>query len=265
MSVRFTLLGTASSMGVPRIGPVWGHCDPANPRNRRRRCALLVQRGSGTRQTTVLVDTPPEVREQLLDAGVGSLDGVLYTHDHADHTHGIDDLRAISFNIKRRVPIWADAATRATLEARFEYCFRQRAGSGYPSILEASTIVPPAPVRIDGRGGVIEAVPIPLDHGEITSLGFRFGNVAYSPDVSGIPQSSVPLLQGLDVWIIDALRATTHSSHFSVQQALGWVARVGAKRAVLTHMTTELDYDTLSRQLPPNVEVGYDGMTVEVE
>lgn len=264
MSTHFTLLGTASSMGVPRLGPVWGNCDPDNPRNCRRRCALLVQRGTGSRQTTVLVDTPPEIREQLLDANIGTLDGVLYTHDHADHTHGIDDLRAVFFNTRRRVPIWADAATRAMLESRFEYCFRQRAGSGYPAILEASTIVPPAPVRIEGRGGAIEAVPIPLDHGDIPSLGFRFGNVAYSPDVAGIPESSVPLLQGLDLWIIDALRPMPHPSHFSVQQALDWIARVGAKRAILTHMTVELDYETLRRQVPPNVEVGYDGLTVEV-
>jgi phosphoribosyl 1,2-cyclic phosphate phosphodiesterase len=265
MSTRFTLLGTASSMGVPRVGPVWGNCDPANPRNRRRRCALLVQRGDGNRQTTVLVDTPPEVREQLLDAGISTLDAVLFTHDHADHTHGIDDLRAVYFNIRRRLPIWADAVTRATLEARFAYCFRQRAGSGYPAILEASTITPPEPVRVEGRGGAIEAVPIPLEHGDVASLGFRFGNVAYSPDVGGIPESSVPLLRGLDLWIIDALRPVPHPSHFSVQQALDWVARVGAKRAILTHMTVELDYETLRRQMPPHVEVGYDGMTVETE
>jgi phosphoribosyl 1,2-cyclic phosphate phosphodiesterase len=264
MSTRFTLLGTASSMGVPRLGSVWGNCDPTNPRNRRRRCALLVQRGVGNRQTTVLVDTPPEVREQLLDANIGALDGVLYTHDHADHTHGIDDLRAVYFNIKRRVPVWADAATRATLEARFGYCFRQRAGSAYPAILQASTIVPPEPVRIEGRGGTIEAVPIALEHGDMASLGFRFGNVAYSPDVGGIPESSVPLLQGLDLWIIDALRPVPHPSHLSVQQALDWIERVGAKRAVLTHMTVELDYDTLRRRVPPNVEVGYDGMTMEI-
>lgn len=264
MTTRFTLLGTASSMGVPRVGPVWGKCDPSNPRNRRRRCALLVQRGSGNRQTTVLVDTPPEVREQLLDAGVGTLDGVLYTHDHADHTHGIDDLRAVFFNIKRRVPIWADAATRAALEARFEYCFRQQPASGYPAILEAATITPPSPVRIEGKGGAVEAVPIPLEHGGMPSLGFRFGNVAYSPDVGGIPEGSVPLLQGLDLWIIDALRPMPHPSHFSVQQALDWVARVGARRAILTHMTVELDYETLRRQMPPNVEVGYDGMVVEM-
>jgi phosphoribosyl 1,2-cyclic phosphate phosphodiesterase len=265
MSTRFTLLGTASSMGVPRVGPVWGNCDPDNPRNRRRRCALLVQRGAGSRRTTVLVDTPPEVREQMLDAGVSTLDGVLFTHDHADHTHGIDDLRAVYFTIRRRVPIWADAATRATLESRFAYCFRQRAGSGYPAILEASTIVPPEPIRIEGRGGAIEAVPIPLEHGDMASLGFRFGNAAYSPDVGGIPESSLALLQGLDLWIIDALRPVPHPSHFSVQQALDWIARVGAKRAILTHMTVELDYETLQRQMPPNVEVGYDGMTVVVE
>jgi phosphoribosyl 1,2-cyclic phosphate phosphodiesterase len=265
MSTRFTLLGTASSMGVPRVGPVWGSCDQDNPRNRRRRCALLVQRSIGNHQTTVLVDTPPEVREQLLDANVGTLDGVLFTHDHADHTHGIDDLRAVYFNIKRRVPVWADAATRAALESRFEYCFRQRAGSGYPAILEASTIVPPAPVRIEGRGGAIEAVPIPLEHGGVPVLGFRFGDVAYSPDVSGIPERSVPLLQGLDLWIIDALRSAPHPSHFSVQQALDWIARVGAKRAILTHMTVELDYETLRRQVPPHVEVGYDGLTVEID
>jgi phosphoribosyl 1,2-cyclic phosphate phosphodiesterase len=252
-------------MGVPRIGPVWGNCDPDNRKNRRRRCALLVQRSTGSRQTTVLVDTPPEVREQLLDAGVSTLDAVLFTHDHADHTHGIDDLRAVSFNIKRRVPVWADAATRATLEARFGYCFRQREGSAYPAILEASTIVPPAPVRIDGPGGAIEAVPIPLEHGDMPSLGFRFGNVAYSPDVGGIPLSSMPLLQGLDLWIIDALRPVPHPSHFSVKQALDWIERVGAKRAILTHMTVELDYEALRRQVPPNVEVGYDGLTVNVE
>jgi phosphoribosyl 1,2-cyclic phosphate phosphodiesterase len=252
-------------MGVPRIGPVWGNCDPDNRKNRRRRCALLVQRSTGSRQTTVLIDTPPEVREQLLDAGVSTLDAVLFTHDHADHTHGIDDLRAVSFNIKRRVPVWADAATRATLEARFGYCFRQREGSAYPAILEASTILPPAPVRIDGPGGAIEAVPIPLEHGDMPALGFRFGNVAYSPDVGGIPLSSVPMLQGLDLWIIDALRPVPHPSHFSVKQALDWIERVGAKRAILTHMTVELDYEALRRQVPPNVEVGYDGMTVNVE
>ncbi len=265
MSTRFTLLGTASSGGCPRVGHVWGNCDPNNPKNRRRRCALLVERNTGKGRTTVLVDTPPDLREQLLDAAVATLDGVLFTHDHADHTHGIDDLRGVFFNTKRRVRVWADAATRRTLESRFEYCFVQRSGSLYPAILQAHDITPPEPVRIEGAGGEISAVPIPQEHGDIPSLGFRFGNIAYSPDISGLPESSIPLLQGLDLWITDALRPTPHPSHFSVQQALAWVARVGAKRAILTHMTVELDYETLRRQLPPNVEVGYDGMVVETD
>ncbi|HEX6000534.1 MAG TPA: MBL fold metallo-hydrolase [Hyphomicrobiaceae bacterium] len=263
--MRFTLLGTASSAGVPRVGNVWGNCDPNNPRNRRRRCALLVERIGPRGRTRVLVDTPPDLREQLLDARIGVLEGVLFTHDHADHTHGIDDLRGIFFNTKKRVQIWADTVTRQTLESRFEYCFKQKPGSSYPAMLEAHDIVPPEPVRIEGPGGVIEAVPVLQDHGAMPSLGFRFGNVLYSPDICGVPESSLPLLQGLDLWIVDALRHVTHSTHFSVRDALDWIKRVGAKRGILTHMTVELDYETLSRQMPANVEVGYDGMVVDVE
>jgi phosphoribosyl 1,2-cyclic phosphate phosphodiesterase len=265
MSMRFTLLGTASSAGVPRVGPVWGNCDPANPRNRRRRCGLLVDRFGKRGRTTVLVDTPPDLREQLLGASVVTLDGVLFTHDHADHTHGIDDLRGVFFNRKQRVPVWADAATRKTLEARFEYCFVQRPGSLYPPILQMYDIRPPEPVRIDGAGGTIEVVPVVQEHGDAPSLGFRFGNVAYSPDISGVPESSIPLLEGLDLWIVDALRQAPHPSHFSVGQAVAWTQRLGVRRAILTHMTVELDYETLRRQLPPNVEPGYDGMVVEVD
>jgi len=265
MSTRFTLLGTGSSGGVPRVGPVWGACDPTNPKNRRRRCALLVDRFGASGRTTVLVDTPADLREQLLEAGVATLDGVLFTHDHADHTHGIDDLRGVFFNRKRRVRVWADAATRKTLEARFDYCFLQKPGSLYPAILQALDIRPPEPVRIEGGGGTIEAVPIAQEHGDGPSLGFRFGNVAYSPDISGLPESSLPLLQGLDLWIVDALRPTPHPSHFSVQQALAWIERVGVKRAILTHMTVELDYEALRRRLPPHVEPGYDGMVVHID
>jgi phosphoribosyl 1,2-cyclic phosphate phosphodiesterase len=265
MSTRFTLLGTGSSGGVPRIGPVWGACDPVNPRNRRRRCALLVERFAKGGRTTVLVDTPPDLREQLLDARVEALDGVLYTHDHADHTHGIDDLRGVFFNMRRRVRVWADAATRRTLESRFDYCFAQRPGSLYPSILQAHDLRPGQAVRIEGTGGAMEVVPIAQAHGDGASLGFRFGNIAYSPDISGIPESSLPLLEGLDLWIVDALRPTPHPSHFSVKQTLDWIGRLGVKHAILTHMTVELDYEALRRQLPPNVEPGYDGMVVEVD
>jgi phosphoribosyl 1,2-cyclic phosphate phosphodiesterase len=265
MSMKFTLLGTGSSGGVPRIGPVWGACDPTNPKNRRRRCSLLVERFANNGRTAVLVDTPADMREQLLGAGVETLDGVLYTHDHADHTHGIDDLRGVFFNMRKRVKVWADVPTRRTLESRFDYCFQQKAGSIYPAILQAYDIVPPQAVRIEGAAGAIEAVPIRQEHGEAPSLGFRFGNVAYSPDIGGIPEGSLPLLQGLDLWIVDALRPMPHPSHFSVKQAVDWVERLGVKRAILTHMTVELDYEALRRQLPPHIEPGYDGMVVETD
>jgi phosphoribosyl 1,2-cyclic phosphate phosphodiesterase len=261
--MRFTILGCGSSGGVPRIGNTWGACDPANPRNRRRRCALLVDRFGKGGRTSVLVDTPADLREQLIESRVENLDAVLYTHDHADHTHGIDDLRGIAFLSRRRVPIHAGAETLALLRQRFDYCFTQPPGSVYPAILEARELSPPAPVRVAGNGGPIEATPITQQHGDGISLGFRFGRVAYSPDISGIPETSIPLLSGLDLWIVDALRPTPHPTHFSVRQTLAWIERLGVKRAILTHMTTELDYDELRRELPPHVEPGYDGMVVE--
>jgi phosphoribosyl 1,2-cyclic phosphate phosphodiesterase len=265
MSTRFTILGCGSSGGVPRIGNIWGSCDPANPKNRRRRCALLVERFGKGGTTTVLVDTPPDIREQLLGVRVVTLDGVLFTHDHADHTHGIDDLRGVFFNARRRIDVYADARTRATLMQRFDYCFVQPPGSAYPAILTAHDIAPPEPVRIDGAGGAVEARPILQEHGDMPSLGFRFGDIAYSPDLSGIPDASLPLLQGLDLWIVDALRPQPHPSHFSLKQALAWIERLAPKRAILTHMTFDLDYDALRRELPPHVEPAYDGLIVRAD
>ena len=264
MSMRFTILGCGSSGGVPRVGNVWGNCDPQNPKNRRRRCALLVERFGKGGRTAVLIDTPPDLREQLLATRVEHVDAVLFTHAHADHTHGIDDLRGLMFMSRRRIPVYVDAETRADLERRFDYCFFQKPGSIYPPILDARPITAPDPIRIDGAGGPIEAVPILHDHGEMPSLGFRFGPVAYSPDIGGLPDPSIPMLQGLDLWIVDALRPTPHASHFSVKQSLAWIERLGVKRAILTHMTVELDYDALRRDLPPHVEPAYDGMVVEV-
>jgi phosphoribosyl 1,2-cyclic phosphate phosphodiesterase len=264
MSMRFTILGCGSSGGVPRIGTMWGKCDPTNPKNRRRRCALLVEKRGPRGVTSVLIDTPPDLREQLLSVRAEALDAVLFTHDHADHTHGIDDLRMVAYAMKKRVPCYFDAVTQASLVGRFAYCFVQAAGSAYPPILVPERLTPGEVVRVDGPGGVIEALPIRQFHGDIESLGFRFGEVAYSPDVSALPLDSEPLLRDLDVWIVDALRYTPHPSHFSLKEALEHIGRLRAKRAVLTHMTGDLDYDALRRELPAHVEPAYDNMVIEV-
>lgn len=262
MSYRATILGCGSSGGVPRIGALWGACDPTNPKNRRWRCSVLVERLGKPRHTTVLIDTSPDLREQLLSVRCDALDGVLYTHDHADHTHGIDDLRMVSYAMKKRLDVWADEPTRKSLTDRFGYCFEKPAGSTYPPILNAHLIEAPAPIRVEGPSGAIEAIPFLQAHGDIGTLGFRIGGFAYSPDVSDIPEASLPLLEGLDVWIVDALRFTAHPSHFSVKQALEWIGRLKPKRAILTHMTTDLDYEKLSRELPDGVEPAYDGMVI---
>jgi phosphoribosyl 1,2-cyclic phosphate phosphodiesterase len=264
MSTRFTILGCGSSTGVPRVGNDWGACDPSNPKNRRLRCTALVERTDSRGKTTALIDTGPDLREQLLRAGVRTIDGVLYTHDHADHTHGIDDLRMIAYAMKRRVDVWLDAPTRAGLLARFGYCFTTPPGGNYPPILSAHDISPPQPVHVEGAGGRVEAVPIVQEHGDVPSLGFRIGGIAYSPDISGLSPASAGLLEGLDVWIVDALRYRPHPSHWTVGQALEWIGKLRPKRAVLTHLHIDLDYETLKRDLPEGVEPAYDGMVIEL-
>lgn len=263
MSYRCTILGCGSSGGVPRIGMNWGACDPNNPKNRRLRCSALIERKGQGGRTAVLIDTSPDFRAQILSTRLTALDGVLYTHDHADHTHGIDDLRMVAFSMKRRVDVYYDRATGESLKTRFAYCFETPAGSAYSPILNGHEIDGVTPVTINGGGGPIVARPIPQAHGSIMSLGFRISNLAYSPDLSDIPEESVPLLSGLEVWIVDALRYTPHESHFNVKRALEWVGRLKPKRTILTHMTSELDYATLARELPEGVEPAYDGMTIE--
>ena len=264
MTLRFTILGCGASPGVPRIDGNWGACDPANPRNRRRRCAMLVERFAGNKRTAVLVDTGPDLREQIIDAGLDWLDGVLYTHDHADHTHGIDDLRILAYRGRRRIDLYFDSVTGAILQRRFDYCFMTPQSSTYPPIVKAHVIQAGEAVVVNGPGGAIEAMPFVQHHGDINSLGFRFGGLAYSSDVHDLPEASLPHLAGLDVWIVDALRYTPHPSHFSVEQAVGWIERVRPKRAILTHMHMDLDYETLRRELPAGVEPAYDGMGFEL-
>jgi phosphoribosyl 1,2-cyclic phosphate phosphodiesterase len=262
MNLTFTILGCGSSMGVPRVALGWGVCDPNNPKNRRRRCSLLVERRNAQGQRTrVLVDCSPDLRMQLLDTEVDWLDGVLITHEHADHTHGIDDLRPLFVNRRQRVEVYLDEPTSRAMEARFGYCFVTPPGSEYPPIAIEKRLVAGQPVTIDGQGGSIEVMPVLQDHGDITSLGFRFGNVAYSADIKSLPAESVAALGGLDVWIVDALRKAPHPSHFNLDEALEWIARVNPKRAILTNLHSDMDYAALRAQLPPTVEPAYDLMS----
>lgn len=269
MSLTFTILGCGSSGGVPRIGNVWGDCDPDNPKNRRRRCSLLVERTEegkdGGKATRILIDTSPDMRDQLLNAGAPSVDAVLYTHDHADHTHGIDDLRMIAINRRARVDVHMSRATADIVMSRFSYCFEAPEDSPYPPILRQHTLYAGKPVTVAGEAGAITALPFEQEHGHISSLGFRFGGLAYSCDVSGIPDASLDALKGLDVWIVDALRFRPHPSHFNVAEALEAIARVAPKRAVLTHMHVDLDYEQLSCELPKGVQPAFDGMVLETE
>jgi phosphoribosyl 1,2-cyclic phosphate phosphodiesterase len=263
MSLTFTILGCGSSMGVPRVALGWGSCDPANPRNRRRRCSLLVERSDGQgKATRVLVDCSPDLRLQLLETQVDWLDGVLITHEHADHTHGIDDLRPLFIHKRRRVDVYLDEATSRALHARFGYCFMTPPGSEYPPIASEHRIEPGRPVAINGQGGPIEALPVLQNHGDIPSLGFRFGKVAYSCDIKSLPEASLAAMGDLDVWIVDALRKTPHPSHMNLEEALQWIARVKPKRAILTNLHSDLDYETLRSSLPENVEPAYDGMRI---
>ncbi|WP_375228586.1 MBL fold metallo-hydrolase [Roseobacter sp. S98] len=253
----FTILGCGSSGGVPRLGGHWGDCDPNNPRNRRRRCSLLVERTSDNGTTTVLIDTSPDLRDQLLGTGTGRLDAVIYTHAHADHVHGIDDLRMIVFNMRARLPVWADAPTRDALMSRFDYAFVQPEGSTYPPILNMNLIE--GDVEIDGDGGTIRFTPFLVAHGGMDALGFRIGDVAYLPDVAEIPDDQWHHLDNLDCWIVDALRREPHPTHAHLDRTLSWIERVKPRQAVLTNMHIDLDYETLSGETPDHVQPAYDG------
>jgi phosphoribosyl 1,2-cyclic phosphate phosphodiesterase len=265
-----TILGCGSSGGVPRLGGPdnagdWGACDPNNPKNRRTRCSLLARRKSGAGETAVLVDTSPDMRQQLLDAHCASLDSVLITHDHADQVNGLDDLRMVAIQMRKRVDVHTDASAMEGLMARFGYCFVQAEGSSYPPICNAHQIAEPfAPFAIEGAGGSLPVLAFGQTHGSIRSLGFRFGRLAYSSDVNDLDEAAFAALEGVECWIVDTLRYTKHPSHAHLEQALGWIARVRPRRAILTNLHIDLDYETLKRELPPGVEPAYDGMRIEL-
>ncbi len=269
MAVRrvFTILGCGSSPGVPRINGDWGACDPSNPKNRRSRAALLVEQiGPDGGTTTVVIDTGPDFREQMIAAKVENIDAVFYSHPHADHIHGIDDLRGYVHYTGKRMPIWADALTMERIREGFRYCMETPAGSSYPPIVEPMIIDPSlAPVAITGAGGTILLQPLLQHHGSIMSMGFRIGDFAYCSDVSDFPAETVDKLMGLDTLVIDTLQYKFHPSHLSLEQSLGWIARFAPKRSVLTHMHTPLDYETVLHETPEHIQPAYDGMRLEFE
>ncbi len=266
--LEVVILGSGSSGGVPRADGAWGACDPTNPKNRRSRCSMMVRRRSEAgpdRQTTVIVDASPEFRLQTAAAGAKRLDALLLTHDHADQCHGIDDIRAFFLHQRARIPCWMDRPTRASLEQRFGYVFSGAVGP-YPPIADIHDA--PAhhrPWSIEGPSGPIPVRTFDQDHGIMRTLGYRFGSVAYSSDVVDLPEELFAALEGLEVWIVDALRYTPHPTHAHVDKALAWIERVKPARAILTNLHIDLDYAELSRRLPANVEPAYDGLNFDVE
>lgn len=269
-TLEFTILGSGSSGGVPRIDGNWGDCDPANPKNRRSRCSFLVRRkaADGGPETTIIVDTSPDLREQALAAQVRRLDAVLLTHDHADQVHGLDDVRAFALVQRARIDVHMDAQTRATLMQRFGYIFVGE--GGYPAICNLHDV--PAhgtPWYVEGPSGMVPITTFEQDHGAITSVGYRFGGpdggIAYSSDVVSLDDAAFQALENLDVWVVDALRWTPHPTHAHVERTLEWIARAKPKRAILTNMHIDLDYEALKAKLPAGVEPAYDGLRFELE
>ena len=260
-TLEFTILGCGSSGGVPRADGDWGACDPANPRNLRSRCSMLVRRlGQGAEaETTVLVDTSPDLRLQTAQAGALRMDAVLLTHDHADQTHGLDDVRAFFIRQRARIACHMDAVTEASMMRRFGYIFEGE--GGYPAICERRRIPDHGALwQVDGPSGPIPVVTFDQDHGGLRSVGYRFGDVAYSSDVVDLDEAAFAALSGLDVWIVDALRYRPHPTHAHLEKTLGWIERLKPRRAILTNLQSDLDYAILSAELPSGVEAAYDGL-----
>ena len=263
---KFTILGCGSSPGVPRANGDWGACNPDNPKNYRYRASILIERikENGDR-TTVVVDTGPDFRSQMVDHHVHEITSVVYTHPHADHIHGIDDLRTYAISQHHLMNIYADDETYQRLDEAFGYCFKTPEGSNYPPILNRIRVTPYNKFTIDGAGGPITLMPVLQIHGDIHSLGFRLDNVAYCTDVNAFPEETPQYLENLDVLIIGALQYRPHPSHFSVDQAVEWGKKLNAKRVILTHMHIALDYDEVAKYTPDNVEPAYQGLTFEVD
>ncbi len=272
-TLEITILGCGSSGGVPRVGGDWGACDPLEPKNRRTRCSILVdywEEGAvppKSERTSILIDTSPDLREQFLAADVQRVDAVLYTHEHADQTHGIDDLRAIAYRMRRKIPTYMNTHTRRFMMERFGYCFEMPDGRVHPAILDAQpNITSDDELTIDGPGGALKIDVMELSHGATPVLGFRFGKqVVYTPDVYDIDDDVIEFIQQPALWIIDALRYNTSPSHANVDKALSWLARTQTRKAVFTNMHIDLDYETLRTEIPKLAVPAYDGMLLQVK
>jgi phosphoribosyl 1,2-cyclic phosphate phosphodiesterase len=254
--MRVTILGCGSSGGVPLITGDWGACDPKNPKNRRRRASIAIEKSG----TTILIDTSPDLREQCLSANIQKIDSILYTHDHADHTHGIDDLRPFLYHHKIPIPIYGDQETISFLRSRFEYAFP--VDKMHPDIYRPFVV----PHIIEGpfQVGDIAIQPFVQSHGYATSIGYRFEKVAYSTDVVSLGEEAFRILEGVDVWIVDCVAMDPRPTHSHLAQTLEWIQRVRPRQAYLTHMSNLLDYDKLLKELPKGVEPAYDGLVIEV-
>lgn len=271
MGLRAIILGCGSSGGVPRVGGDWGACDPSEPKNRRSRSSILVQQWVGdtpptdqSEMTSIIVDTSPDLREQFLTADVQRIDALLYTHDHADQSHGIDDLRAIAYRMRKQIPTYMDDHTKGAVWERFNYCFEMPKGRVHPPILDLQPLIKGGDmITITGGGGDIEVKVLALSHGPTPSLGFIFnGQIAYSPDVWGIDDFVLNDLTGVNTWIVDSLRYNDHPTHANADKALSWLAKTQTKHAVLTNLHIDMDYATLAAELPPFAVPAYDGMHV---
>jgi phosphoribosyl 1,2-cyclic phosphate phosphodiesterase len=253
--LRVTMLGSGTSTGVPVIGCHCPVCSSPDPRNRRLRASLRLETEAGV----ALVDTSPDLRQQALRAGLERLDAVLFTHHHADHVHGIDEVRIFNFMQGGAIPCYGPAATLESLRRSFAYIFdpEPAEGGGKPQL----DLVPvEGPFRLLGR----EVVPVPVEHGSMVVFGYRLGAFAYLTDCKRIPEASLALLAGVEVLILGALRDRPHPTHLSIAEAIAEAARVGARRTIFTHLSHEVDHAAPAAALPPGVELGYDGLAFEV-
>ncbi len=256
----FTILGCGSSGGVPRLSDGWGLCDPKNSKNYRLRCSLLIKAQTEKGDTKLLVDASPDLRQQLLNSKIDNLDSVLFTHAHADHMHGIDDLRMIFFKRRSMLPIWANKQTALRIKKSFTYLIEQEKGTKYPPILTLNEIK--KSFSVEGNGGKVIVEPLLVKHGDIDALGFRIANVAYIPDVSEFYRESWERVKNLDVLIIDALRRSPHPNHAHLEKTLNWIEKLNPQKAYLTNMHNDLDYETVRKETPKNVYPAFDGLTV---